>query len=84
MHNDDKEIGKKYRRQKRKVAEGGDEQARKVFDVVNMSMLEVSRTEVHTKLIFEFQKEDATALDTPRDVGEYSMVQKFSSNSKND
>ena len=49
-----------------------------------MNMLEVSRTEVHRKLIIEFQMEEVNALDTPRDVGENSMVQEFSSNSKND
>ena len=41
---------------KRKVAEGGNEQARKVFDIVNMSMSEISRTEVQRKMIIEFQK----------------------------
>ena len=45
MH-DDEEIRKQYRRQKIKVAEGGNEQAKKVFDSVNMSTSEVSRTEV--------------------------------------
>ena len=55
-----------------------------VFDSVNMSMSEVSRTEVQRKLIVEFQKEEVTASDTPRDVGENVMVQDFSSNSKQD
>ena len=56
MHDDDKEIRKKYRRKKIKVVQGGNEQAIKVFDVVNMSMLEISRKEVQRKLIIEFQK----------------------------
>ena len=51
MHDDDKEIGKNYRIQKRKVDEGGSEQPRKVFDVVNMSMSDISITEVERKLI---------------------------------
>ena len=49
-----------------------------------MSVSEVSRTEVQRKLIIEFQKEDVTALDNPRDARKNTMVQEFSSNSKND
>ena len=49
-----------------------------------MFVSEVSRTEVQRKLIIEFQKEDVTAPDTPRDAGENNMVEEFSSNSKND
>ena len=47
-------------------------------------MLEISRTEVHKKLIIEFRKEEIISIDTPRDVGKNSMIQEFSSNSKND
>ena len=75
MHDDDKDKRKQYKRHKRKVAEGGNEQARKVFDVVNMSMSDISITKVQRKLIIEFQKEDLTALDTPRDIGENVIVQ---------
>ena len=49
-----------------------------------MSMSEVSRTEVQRKLIIEFQKEEVTSHDTPRDDGKNAIVQEFSSNSKND
>ena len=73
MH-DDEEIRKQYRSQKRKVSKGGNEQAKKVFDSVNMSMSEVSRTKVQRKLIIEFQKEEVTASDNPRDIGENVMV----------
>ena len=47
-------------------------------------MSEVSRTEVQRKLIIEFQKEEVTASDTPRDIEENVMVQEFSSNAKQD
>ena len=76
MQNDE-EIRKQYRRQKRKVAKGGNEQEQKIFDVVNMSMSDISRTKVQRKLIIEFQKEEVTASDTLRDIGENVMVQEF-------
>ena len=56
MHNDDKEIRKQYRRHKRKVDDGGNEQTRKAFDVVNMSMSNIYRTKVQRNMIIEFQK----------------------------
>ena len=80
MHDDDKEIGKNYTRQKRKVGEGN-EQAINVFGIVNISMLQVSRIELQRKMIIEFQKEDVITPDTARDSGENDMVQEFSSNS---
>ena len=83
MH-DDEEIRRQYKRKKIKVVEVGNEQAQKVFDVANMSMSNISKTEVQRKSIIEFQKEEVTAPDTPRDIGENFMVQEFSSNSKQD
>ena len=47
-------------------------------------MSEISITEVHRKLIIEFQKEEITDPDTARDIGENVMVQDFSLNSKQD
>ena len=49
-----------------------------------MSMSNISRTDIQRKLIVKFQKEEVTAPDTPRDIGENVMVQEFSSNSKQD
>ena len=84
MHDDDKERRKQYRTQKRKVVESGNEQTRNLFDVVTMSMWEISRTDVQRKWIIEFQKEDVTTPDTPWEIGENDMVQDFLQIQKND
>ena len=41
-------------------------------------MIEVSRTEIQTKRIVEFQKEEIMASDTPRDIKENTIVQEIS------